>query len=115
MFWSLIYLVVCVLVGWFGSNRRFGFWGYFLFSIIFTLLVGLVVVIASDEAKPSFRLNKIVRELEELRCYIAKFESVGLTPAETRELAGRLGCPPAVSNIQRVASFQKARNRISKT
>jgi hypothetical protein len=86
----LIYVGVCALVGWFGSNRRFGFWGYFLFSILFTPLVGLVLVIAFDKAKPSSRLSKIVWELEELRSYIAKFESAGLTPAETRELAGRL-------------------------
>jgi hypothetical protein len=90
MLWLLIYIGFCALIGWFGSNRRFGFWGYFLFSLIFTPLVGLLLVSASDKPKPPSQLSKIVWELDALRSYVAKFECAGLTPAETRELAGRL-------------------------
>ena len=90
MFWFLIYLGFCSLVGWFGSKRRFGFWGYFLFSFIFTPLVGLLLVSASDKPNPESHWDKVAWELDQLRLYVAKFERAGLTPSETRELGDRL-------------------------
>ena len=33
----------------FGSNRKFGFWGYFFASLLFTPLIGVLLVIASDK------------------------------------------------------------------
>lgn len=36
------------IVGKLGKNRKFGFWGYFLCSIILTPLVGILLVLASD-------------------------------------------------------------------
>ncbi len=37
-----------MLVGLIGRRRKFGFWGYFLCSLFFTPLVGLILVLASD-------------------------------------------------------------------
>ncbi|HYC87907.1 MAG TPA: hypothetical protein VEO54_01745 [Thermoanaerobaculia bacterium] len=41
-------IILSLLVGWLGSNRKFGFWGYFLLSLLFTPLIGVIVVLASD-------------------------------------------------------------------
>jgi hypothetical protein len=86
----LFYIAFCVLVGWFGSKRRFGFWGHFFVSLIFTPIVGLLLVIASDPSKQPSQMNKIVGHLDELKWYVVKFQSVGLTAQETKELVDRI-------------------------
>jgi len=90
MFWLLAYIGICSLVGWFGSERRFGFWGYFVCSFIFTPIVGLLLIIGSDKSKSPSQVNRIVRELDELRSHVAKFQSAGLAPKETAELVDRI-------------------------
>jgi hypothetical protein len=90
MLLSLFYIAFCALVGWFGSKRRFGFWGHFFVSFLFTPIVGLLVVIASDPAKQPSQMNKVVGHLDELKWYVVKFQSVGLTAQETKELADRI-------------------------
>jgi len=42
-------LVLSALVGYIGKDRKFGFWGYFFCSLIFTPIIGLVIVFASDK------------------------------------------------------------------
>ncbi len=42
-------LILASIVGYIGKNRKFGFWGYFFLSILFTPIVGLVTVFASDK------------------------------------------------------------------
>jgi hypothetical protein len=84
------YLGLCAVVGWCGLNRRFGFWGYFFFSLIFTPLLGLLFVIASDRPRPATRISRIIGELKELKSYVARFQSVGLTAAETKDLVDRI-------------------------
>ncbi len=44
----LIYLVLCLFVGFLGRNRKWGFWGYLWSSILFSPLLGLVFLLASD-------------------------------------------------------------------
>lgn len=44
----LLYLLFCWLVGLSGSNRKLGTWGYFFASVLFTPLVGTIMVLASD-------------------------------------------------------------------
>jgi hypothetical protein len=38
----LAYLILCLLAGALGRNRRIGFWGFFFSSILFTPLIGLL-------------------------------------------------------------------------
>ena len=38
-----------LVIGFLGRNRKFGFWGYFFGSLLFTPFVGLVLVFASDK------------------------------------------------------------------
>jgi hypothetical protein len=46
---SLIYIFICIVIGFIGSKRKFGFWGYFFGSMILTPPIGLILVLASDK------------------------------------------------------------------
>jgi len=46
---TAIYIAICLLIGLFGANRKFGFWGYFFGSILLTPIIGLLLVLASDK------------------------------------------------------------------
>lgn len=48
----LICIALSLVVAYLGMNRKFGFWGYFFSSLLFTPLVGLLLVIASTPKKP---------------------------------------------------------------
>ena len=48
-----IYLLICLVVGLLGINRKFGFWGYFFGSIVLTPVMGLLLVVASDKRQVS--------------------------------------------------------------
>lgn len=43
----LVYTFLAFLVAYFGRNRKFGFWVYFLLSFIFTPLISFIIVLAS--------------------------------------------------------------------
>jgi hypothetical protein len=45
----LPYLILVAVVAYIGKDRKFGFWGNFFCSLIFTPIVGLVIVFASDK------------------------------------------------------------------
>lgn len=42
-------VVLSLIIGLLGKNRKFGFWGYFFGSILLTPIIGLLLVLASDE------------------------------------------------------------------
>ncbi len=44
----LIMLFLSYVVALLGRNRKFGFWGYLICSVLFTPLIGLLLVLASD-------------------------------------------------------------------
>jgi Na+/melibiose symporter-like transporter len=44
---AIIYTFLSFLVAFFGRNRKFGFWIYFVLCFIFTPVVTLVIVLAS--------------------------------------------------------------------
>ncbi|MBI9089238.1 MAG: hypothetical protein JEZ12_08480 [Desulfobacterium sp.] len=48
---SFIWVIISFFIGLLGANRRFGFWGYFFGSLLFTPFVGLILVMASDPKK----------------------------------------------------------------
>jgi hypothetical protein len=43
------YLILVTIVAYIGRDRKFGFWGNFFASLLFTPLVGLVLIFASDK------------------------------------------------------------------
>ncbi len=45
----IVYLFLCYLIAFFGRNRKFGFWIYFILSFILTPLIGLIITLASDK------------------------------------------------------------------
>ncbi len=51
MQYILLFLLLCVLVGLLGDHRKWGFWGYFFASLLFTPVMGLLFVLASDPRK----------------------------------------------------------------
>jgi len=44
----VIMVFLSYVVALLGRNRKFGFWGYFFCSLFLTPLVGLLLVLASD-------------------------------------------------------------------
>lgn len=44
---ALAYVVASLVLAFCGRHRKFGFWGYFFCSLLFTPLLGLLFVIAS--------------------------------------------------------------------
>lgn len=51
----MIYVMACLVVGMIGANRKFGFWAYVFASMLFTPLVGMILVFASDSRpKPRY-------------------------------------------------------------
>jgi len=47
----LPYVLFCWLLGHFGRDLKFGFWGNFWVSIVFTPIVGILVILAQDKRK----------------------------------------------------------------
>jgi hypothetical protein len=45
---SFFYFLACFLIGVYGINKKFGFWGYFFGSILLTPPVGVILLFASD-------------------------------------------------------------------
>ena len=47
--WFAAWILWAFIVGKLGENRKFRFWGYFFASILLSPLMGLLLVLASDE------------------------------------------------------------------
>jgi uncharacterized membrane protein len=45
----LFYVLLCSAIAWFGRDRKLGFWGYLFASLLFTPIIGVVLLIASDK------------------------------------------------------------------
>ena len=46
-----LYLVLCMMLGFSGRNRKWGGWAYFFSSVLLTPVIGLLLVLASDSHK----------------------------------------------------------------
>jgi hypothetical protein len=42
-----VWLIGAILIGFFGRNLRFGFWGYFFASILLTPAIALLMLLAA--------------------------------------------------------------------
>ncbi len=47
----IIWVVVCLLIGYLGRHKKLGFWGYFFGSIVLTPIIGVILLFASDPRK----------------------------------------------------------------
>jgi len=50
-YFVIIYLASCLIVALLGTNRKFGFWGYFFAAMALTPLIGIFIVLGSDLRK----------------------------------------------------------------
>lgn len=50
-FFFIHYIIFSIIIGLLGYNRKFGFWGYFFGSLLLTPLIGIILVLASDNRK----------------------------------------------------------------
>ena len=48
----VLYILLAIVVGLFGQDRKFGFWGYLFASLLLTPLLGIVLVLGSDRRTP---------------------------------------------------------------
>jgi hypothetical protein len=63
----LIDIAACFFIGVMGRNRKMGFWGYFFGSLLLTPVIGLLLVLASDDRTknaPAALQPKIVTDSE---------------------------------------------------
>ena len=49
---QLIYFACCLLIALFGIRKRMGFWGHLFFSVIFSPIVGLILLLVSGKKRP---------------------------------------------------------------
>ena len=45
-------IILSLIIGFFGRNRKFGFWGFFFASLLLTPLLGLLLLVASEKPVP---------------------------------------------------------------
>ena len=50
MTYLVLYVVFSLVIGFLGTNRKFGFWGYFFYSLLFTPFLGIIILLASSPA-----------------------------------------------------------------
>lgn len=48
---TIVFLVMAIIIGICGRNQRFGFWGHFFATLLFTPLVGILLLLASGGGK----------------------------------------------------------------
>jgi hypothetical protein len=45
---AIVYIGLCFIIAFIGTNRKFGFWGYLFCSLAFTPCVGIIALLASS-------------------------------------------------------------------
>ncbi len=48
---AIVYIVLSLIIALLGTDRKFGFWGYFFCSLLLSPAIGLIVLFASDKKK----------------------------------------------------------------
>jgi len=61
LFGLILWFTFCILVAEYGKNKTTGWWGAFLLSVFLSPLIGLIIVLLSNEKEKS--LNKDILEL----------------------------------------------------
>lgn len=46
---QILYFIFSLFIGLSGYNRKMGFWGYFFSSLLFTPVIGLLLVLVSEK------------------------------------------------------------------
>ena len=48
----VVYLLICLVVGFLGRHRSVGFVGFFLISLLLTPIVSIIILLLAVERKP---------------------------------------------------------------
>ena len=56
----VLWIVASWIIAMFGRDKRFGFFGNFLVSFLFSPLVGIIVLFASDDRTPPQPRQKLL-------------------------------------------------------
>lgn len=54
----LLWLFLAIVIGFFGRNYRFGFWGYFFATVLFTPIIGTLMLIGAMPKRVSRKVVK---------------------------------------------------------
>ncbi len=52
MSYILLHIFISLIIGVLGIQRKFGFWGYFFYSLLFTPFLGAILLFASSRTVP---------------------------------------------------------------
>jgi hypothetical protein len=58
----LPYIILCILVAIIGHNRPLRFWGYFLSSLLFSPLIGLLLLLAAGDNRAYYDDKRATRD-----------------------------------------------------
>jgi hypothetical protein len=55
---AAVWLIGAIVIGFFGRNLRFGFWGYFFASILLTPAIALLMLLAAIPLRQHRRAHR---------------------------------------------------------
>lgn len=65
MTYILFYIFMSIIIGLLGTNKKFGFWGYFFYSLLFTPFLGIIILFGSSKTVPKKCCDKCGRKLSD--------------------------------------------------
>jgi hypothetical protein len=57
----LLWVFLAMIIGFLGRNFRFGFWGYFFASVLFTPIIGVLMLVAAVPLRHARHQPKVVK------------------------------------------------------
>jgi len=67
---AIIWIILCIVIGLLGKNKKIGFGAAFLLSLILSPLIGLIIVLVSSSKEPHNKLSsamvKLINEGDQL-------------------------------------------------
>jgi hypothetical protein len=60
--WFIVWVVFALIVGMMGSDKKIGFWGAFIISLILSPVVGFIIVMVSGSNEEAVQEIKAVAE-----------------------------------------------------
>ncbi len=61
---AFVWVIFSVLIGFLGQNKKVGFMGAFLFSLLLSPLIGLIIILVSDRAQSESEKHPYKKYLE---------------------------------------------------
>jgi len=60
---GIIWIILCVVIGLIGKNKKIGFAGAFFLSLLLSPLIGLIIVLVSNPKEPQNQLSPVMTKL----------------------------------------------------